>query len=145
MRMVVEQLFIGSLTETRRRIPTPPWRAGPSAAPPEPAPPDAPTSARVAYRRVHDFMRDEYRPQISGDSSEEELFDVLTRMLSHLDDNHVMLRATSLGKDFNAGNLGPYIADLGLDGALARRAASEMWTAAAAGAGVGGQVERAAS
>jgi C-terminal processing protease CtpA/Prc len=63
-------------------------------------------------------LHDEYHPQISGDSSEEELFDVLTRMLSHLDDNHVMLRATSLGKDFNAGNLGPYIADLGLDGAL---------------------------
>jgi C-terminal processing protease CtpA/Prc len=63
-------------------------------------------------------LHDEYSPRITSDSSEEELFDVLTSMLSHLNDNHVMLRAPSLDRDFNAGYLGRRFADLGLDGVM---------------------------
>jgi len=60
-----------------------------------------------------------YRPHVSATTTEEELFKVLTGMLGHLNDNHVILTATSLGRDFSAGHVGTYIADLGLGGAMA--------------------------
>ena len=63
-------------------------------------------------------LRDVYRPRIVTDMTEEELFVVLTDMLSHLNDNHVILVAQSLGRDFSAGYIGPYIEDMGLEGAL---------------------------
>ncbi len=63
-------------------------------------------------------LHDEYSSRITADTSEDELFGVLTDMLSHLNDNHVMLTAPSLDRDFNAGHLGRYFADLGMDGAM---------------------------
>ncbi len=56
-------------------------------------------------------LRDVYRPRASSATSDEELFAVLTGMLSHLDDTHVILQATSLGRDYSAGLLGPYVAE----------------------------------
>ena len=46
-----------------------------------------------------------YRPMVGPETTDEELFDVLTAMLSHLNDTHVMLQAESLGRDFSAGYL----------------------------------------
>lgn len=63
-------------------------------------------------------LGDEYGPAIKSDTSDEELFDILTAMLSHLDDDQVVLRAPSLARDFSAGDRGPLFADLGRDGAL---------------------------
>jgi carboxyl-terminal processing protease len=69
-----------------------------------------------------DALHDIYRLQISSDTSEAELFTILTTMLGHLNDTHVMLIAESLGRDFSAGNLGVYFRELGFAGALAKLA-----------------------
>jgi carboxyl-terminal processing protease len=68
----------------------------------------------IDWQKLHDV----YRPRIVTDMTEEELFVVLTDMLSHLNDNHVILVAQSLGRDFSAGYIGPYIEDMGLEGTL---------------------------
>lgn len=59
-----------------------------------------------------------YRPMVGPETTDEELFDVLTAMLSHLNDTHVMLQAESLGRDFSAGYLGSYFKEMGMDGAM---------------------------
>jgi C-terminal processing protease CtpA/Prc len=69
----------------------------------------------VDWRALHDV----YRPRVTPETTDEELFEVLTGMMSHLNDNHVMLTAGSLGRDFSAGYLGRYFEELGLAGAMA--------------------------
>ncbi len=68
----------------------------------------------VDWQDLHDL----YRPRVTRETSDEELFTVLTEMMSHLNDNHVMLTAESLGRDFSAGYLGDYFSELGLAGAM---------------------------
>ena len=68
----------------------------------------------VDWRKLHDL----YRPRVDANTTEQELFVVLTGMLSHLNDNHVILLAQSLGRDFSAGYVGPYIEEMGFEGAL---------------------------
>jgi len=68
----------------------------------------------IDWRALHDV----YRPRVSSATTDEELFAVLTGMLSHLNDTHVILQAESLGRDFSAGCLGAYFEELGLAGAL---------------------------
>ncbi len=63
-------------------------------------------------------LHDEYRPQVTRKTTDEQLFEVLTGMMAHLNDNHAMLTAESLGRDFSAGYLGRYFEDLGLAGAM---------------------------
>ena len=47
-------------------------------------------------------LYDLYRPQVSTSTTDEELFDIITSMLSHLDDGHVSLMAE--GKPFWSGH-----------------------------------------
>jgi len=68
----------------------------------------------IDWQKLHDV----YHRRIVTGMTEEELFVVLTDMLSHLNDNHVILMAQSLGRDFSAGYIGPYIQDMGFEGAL---------------------------
>ncbi len=68
----------------------------------------------VDWRVLYDI----YRPRVTPETTDEELFTVLTEMLSHLNDNHVMLKAPSLGRDFSAGYLGGYFEEMGLEGAM---------------------------
>jgi tetratricopeptide (TPR) repeat protein len=74
----------------------------------------------VDWKALYDI----YRPAVSSETTDDQLFDILAAMLSHLNDNHVILQAESLGRDFSAGYLGPFIEEMGLAGAfefLARR------------------------
>ncbi len=68
----------------------------------------------VDWQKLHDV----YRPRIESSMTDEELFVILTDMLSHLNDNHVMLLAPTLGRDFSAGYVAPYIDEMGLQGTL---------------------------
>ena len=68
----------------------------------------------VDWQALHEV----YRPRVTPETSDEELFEVLTDMMSHLNDNHVMLTAESLGRDFSAGYLGRYFEEMGLAGAM---------------------------
>ncbi len=63
-------------------------------------------------------LGDEYRSQVTAKTSEEELFDIITGMLSHLNDNHVTLSAETLGRDFCAGFLGSYFNEVGFSAAM---------------------------
>jgi len=63
-------------------------------------------------------LGDEYRSQINATTGEEELFNIITGMLSHLNDNHVTLSAESLGRDFCAGFLGSYFNEIGFSAAM---------------------------
>jgi C-terminal processing protease CtpA/Prc len=75
-------------------------------------------------------LYDIYRPRVTPDTDEEELFEIMTAMLSHLNDNHVFLQAKSLGREFSAGYIGKYIKEMGLAGAmqfLARRPLPERY------------------
>ncbi len=65
-----------------------------------------------------DVLHDVYRPQVNPETSEKELFGIITAMLGHLNDTHVMVQAESLGRDFSAGYLGSTIDELGLAGAM---------------------------
>jgi len=66
-----------------------------------------------------DALYELYRPRVSAETTEEELFAVLSAMLGHLNDNHVILRAISLERDFSAGLLGQLISDKGMSDAMA--------------------------
>jgi len=59
-----------------------------------------------------------YRPRVTSRTTDAQLFEVLTDMMSHLDDSHVMLIAESLDRDYCAGYLGSYFEELGFAGAL---------------------------
>ena len=59
-----------------------------------------------------------YRPQVTASTTDEELFSVLAGMMGHLNDNHVVLQAPSLGREFSAGLVGTLLADMGLAGAM---------------------------
>ena len=72
------------------------------------------TAKSVDWQKLHDV----YRQRIVSDMTEEELFALLTGMLSHLNDSHVLLMAPSIGRNFSAGYIGPYIEEMGLEGAL---------------------------
>jgi hypothetical protein len=63
-------------------------------------------------------LHDKYRPLVGSETTDEELFTILTDMMSYLNDNHVILTAPSLDRDFSAGYLGRYLEDLGLNGAM---------------------------
>lgn len=63
-------------------------------------------------------LGDEYRSQVSATTSDEELFNIITGMLSHLNDNHVTLSAESLGRDYCAGFLGSYFNEVGFSAAM---------------------------
>jgi len=68
----------------------------------------------VDWQALHDV----YRPEVTAETTAEELFDILTAMLSHLNDNHVMLQAKALGRESCAGFLGSFIGERGLEGAF---------------------------
>ena len=68
----------------------------------------------IDWQALHDI----YRPQVTAATTDEELFGILTGMLSHLNDNHVILQASSLDRLFGAGYLGDYLAEMGLAGAM---------------------------
>jgi len=68
----------------------------------------------IDWQALHDV----YRPRVTPETSDEELFDILTGMMSHLNDNHVILTAGSLGRDFSAGYLGHYFEEMGMAGAI---------------------------
>ena len=75
-------------------------------------------------------LYDIYRPRVTPATTDDQLFTILAGMLSHLNDNHVILQAESLGREFDAGYLGPYIEEMGLAGAmqfLARRPLPEQY------------------
>ena len=63
-------------------------------------------------------LHDVYRPRVTAATTEEQLYEIITDMLSHLNDNHVILQAPSLGSTFDAGYLGHYLEEMGLDGAI---------------------------
>ena len=46
-----------------------------------------------------------YRPQVSSSTSDDELFEILSNMLGHLNDNHVRLRSQNPPRNFSAGYL----------------------------------------
>jgi len=68
----------------------------------------------VDWQKLHDV----YRPRIVSGMTEEELFVVLTDMLSHLNDSHVLLLAPSINGNFSAGYIAPYIEEMGFEGAI---------------------------
>lgn len=55
-----------------------------------------------------------YRPMVTPETTEDELFDVMTNMLGHLNDNHVLLMTEDQSRFFCAGYLGDYFGDGGL-------------------------------
>lgn len=65
-----------------------------------------------------DLLHAVYRPEVTSQTSQADLFDIITSMLSHLNDTHVMVQAPPLGRDFSAGLVGSYVNELGLAGAM---------------------------
>jgi len=53
-----------------------------------------------------DLLHRTYRPMVRRDMSDDELFEVLTGLLEHLNDNHVKLRTTDPSRFFRSGVLG---------------------------------------
>ncbi len=75
-------------------------------------------------------LYDIYRPKVTTDTGDEELFEIMAAMLSHLNDNHVLLQAEPLGREYSAGYIGKYLNKMGLAGALqflARRPLPERY------------------
>ncbi len=46
-----------------------------------------------------------YRPRVNSETSDDQLFAIMSEMLAHLNDNHVNLRSNKLEQSFNAGLL----------------------------------------
>lgn len=59
-----------------------------------------------------------YKPKISPSMSEKELFNVVTDMLRHLNDNHVQIAKENPERHFSAGLLGYIIDDIGFDSTI---------------------------
>lgn len=55
----------------------------------------------IDWRALYDV----YRPRVTADTTDEELFEVMSEMLGHLDDNHVMLISEDPPRFFGAGLL----------------------------------------
>lgn len=66
-----------------------------------------------------DALHRVYRPRVTQDTGADELFAVLSDLLGHLNDNHVMLISESPSRSFNAGYLGRFVNDRGLAAAQA--------------------------
>ena len=56
-----------------------------------------------------------YRPKINENTSESELFETITNMLRHLNDNHVQIAKENPERHFSAGLLGYIIDDIGFE------------------------------
>ena len=59
-----------------------------------------------------------YRPRVTAATTDDELFAVLSELLSHLNDNHVMLSSENPERTFCAGYLGRSLNERGLAGTL---------------------------
>lgn len=59
-----------------------------------------------------------YRPKINENTSENELFDITTQMLRHLNDNHVQIAKENPERHFSAGLFGYLFDDIGFDSTL---------------------------
>ncbi len=69
----------------------------------------------IDWRALHRM----YRPRVTSETSEAELFAVMSEMLGHLNDNHVMLISEEQEQAFCAGYLGRYINELGRERTMA--------------------------
>lgn len=56
-----------------------------------------------------------YRPKVTSKTTDDELFDILSRMLSHLNDNHIHLTWKEKNRTFSAGYLYQFATEYGLD------------------------------
>jgi C-terminal processing protease CtpA/Prc len=56
-----------------------------------------------------------YRPRVTAATSDDELFAIMSAMLGHLNDNHVMLASTRPNRFFSAGILNQMLGDGGMD------------------------------
>jgi len=54
-----------------------------------------------------------YRPQVTSETTDDELFSIMSSMLGHLNDNHVMLTSQDPERFFDAGYLGEMFGDRG--------------------------------
>jgi len=59
-----------------------------------------------------------YRPRVTPQTTDDELFTLMAQLLGHLNDNHVILVADDLSRAFSAGYLGRYINEVGLAAAM---------------------------
>ena len=55
-----------------------------------------------------------YRPKINSKTSEDDLYMIVSQMLSHLNDNHVMIMTQNPTRFFNSGYLGQRFKDGGV-------------------------------
>jgi peptidase S41-like protein/tricorn protease-like protein len=53
-----------------------------------------------------DALYNVYRPKVNPNTTEDELFDILSDLIGHLNDNHVWLRSKSLKRQYRSGLLG---------------------------------------
>jgi hypothetical protein len=65
-----------------------------------------------------DLLYKIYRPSIKDKTSEDELFEVVTDMLTHLHDNHVQIDNENPKRYFSAGIYGYLVDDIGIDSAM---------------------------
>ncbi|MBN1397707.1 MAG: hypothetical protein JXA06_06730, partial [Bacteroidetes bacterium] len=56
-----------------------------------------------------DALYNIYRPKVNAKTTEVELFDIMSELLGHLNDNHVWLRSKSLNRKYRSGLLGEII------------------------------------
>lgn len=65
-----------------------------------------------------DKLHDIYRDKINENTSESELFEIVTDMLRHLNDNHVQIAKKTPEQHFSAGLLGYLIDDIGFESTI---------------------------
>jgi carboxyl-terminal processing protease len=53
-----------------------------------------------------DALYNVYRPKVNSNTTETELFDIMSELLGNLNDNHVWLRSKSLKRKYRSGLLG---------------------------------------
>lgn len=66
---------------------------------------------RVDWRALYSV----YRPRVTSQTTDDELFGIMSQMLGHLNDNHIMLTSDNPKRFFCAGYLGQHFADGGYD------------------------------
>jgi carboxyl-terminal processing protease len=64
------------------------------------------------------YLYDIYGKSVNKNTTESELFDIVTKMLRHLNDNHVQIAKENPERHFSAGLLGYLIDDIGFDSTL---------------------------